>query len=191
MKSQIEILRQCIVDFTESYSYSLKFCWKIFRQINLQGIFVFDEIFSNYTVEIPEFYCQHFVAKIPSNQLFTKEVYSKTDLTKKNCMTVNFMFFHTVQYFLHFVMKFCWISIKTVHLVHCIAIVTWFHGKIKVNISLTVSHCGNACHDCSKTSIKSTFLLKNSTLKLIWRKKATVVVWKKTEKTRNSVKSTP
>jgi len=39
-------------------------------------------VFPHCAVEIPEFYCHHFVAKIPSNQLFTKEVYSKTDLTK-------------------------------------------------------------------------------------------------------------
>ena len=48
-----------------------------------------------HTVGITEFCCHNFVAKIPSNQLFTKELYSKLIWRKKFCVAVNFSFFHT------------------------------------------------------------------------------------------------
>ena len=48
---------------------------KIFREINF--------LVSLHSVEITEFYCHEFVAKIPSNQLFTKELFSKLIWRKK------------------------------------------------------------------------------------------------------------
>ena len=47
-------------------------------------------------VEITEFYCHHFFAKIPWNQLFAIGLYSELIWRKKFCMPVNFSFFHTV-----------------------------------------------------------------------------------------------
>ena len=38
---------------------------------------------SSHSVEITEFYCHHFFAKIPWNQLFAKELYSKLIWRKK------------------------------------------------------------------------------------------------------------
>ena len=43
-----------------------------------------------------EFYCHNFIAKIPSNQLFTKELPSKLIWRKNICMAENFSSFHTV-----------------------------------------------------------------------------------------------
>ena len=66
-----------------------------------------------HTVEITEFYCHNFFAKIPSNQRFTKELYYKLIWRKKICVawqwisrfstlwTVNFCNFHTVYYTLY------------------------------------------------------------------------------------------
>ena len=48
------------------------------------------------TVEISAFYCHDFVTKIPSNQLFTKEFYSKLIWRKNICVAVKFSFFHNV-----------------------------------------------------------------------------------------------
>ena len=49
-----------------------------------------------HSVEIMEFYCHHFSAKIPWNQLFTKELYSRVIWRKIIYVVVNFSFFHTV-----------------------------------------------------------------------------------------------
>ena len=52
-------------------------------------------------VEITEFYCQDLVAKIPSNQLFTSELYTKLIWRRKICLAVNFKFSHTVHIYTH------------------------------------------------------------------------------------------
>ena len=54
-----------------------------------------------HTVEIAEFYCHGFFARIPSNQCSTKEVYFKMIRRKIiawHGSAVNFSFFHTVCY---------------------------------------------------------------------------------------------
>ena len=49
-----------------------------------------------HSVEITQIYCHHFVAKIPWNHLFTKELHSKLFWRKKICEAVKFSFFHNV-----------------------------------------------------------------------------------------------
>ena len=50
-------------------------------------------MYTVHTVEISEFHCHGFFAKIPSNQRFTKELYYKIDLTEKNLHGREFLVF--------------------------------------------------------------------------------------------------
>ena len=86
--------------------------WQISLISTLHGV---------HSMEITEFYCHHFFAKISWNQLFTNEFYSKLIWRKKNSMAANFSVSHAVlwelRYFTLFIfpLKFCkisWVSTK-------------------------------------------------------------------------------
>ena len=57
---------------------------------------VFTEFWVHALWKLWNFYCHDFIAKIPSNQLFTKELHSKLIWRKNICVAVNFSFFHSV-----------------------------------------------------------------------------------------------
>ena len=73
---------------TQCRNCNLILSFRLFREINFE---------ESHTVEIMELYCHDFVAKIPSNQLFTKELPFKLIWRKNICLAENFSFFHTVE----------------------------------------------------------------------------------------------
>ena len=78
---------QLFSDFFSKCVAFTKFLQKIKKSLQLHS--------PQHTVEIMEFYCHDFIAKIPSNQLFTKELHSKLNWRKNICVAENFSFFHT------------------------------------------------------------------------------------------------
>ena len=120
-----------------------------------------------HSVEITEFYCHHFVVKIPSKRLFSKELYTELIWRKIFCMAVNFSFFLTA---LCVAKKFYETRsrkkknfVKSTYLLK-----SWFHGKMLIAFHTALRNCGFSSEKTfMKSPINSKLVSRNCTLNQI------------------------